>query len=66
MKPAKQYAVRVTSRLWMRELEAGDRPRDHEGRVLPFVPGDLFVQGPFQNYVLSQDLARTLYMEVEE
>jgi hypothetical protein len=50
----------------MRELEAGDRPRDPQGRELPFAPGDQYVQLPFHTYVLGRELADTLYIEVEE
>lgn len=66
MKAAKRYVVRQLAPVTMRELEAGDRPRDHAGRELPFVPGDFFVEGPFQNWILASDLAETLYIEVED
>jgi len=50
----------------MRELEAGDFPFDSEGRALPFVPGDMLVLSPFQNYVLGRELAETLYVEEDQ
>jgi hypothetical protein len=63
VKPARRYHPRITTPVSMRELEAGDRPRDIQGRELPFAPGDLYVQFPFYSYVLSRELVDTLYVE---
>lgn len=65
MKPWRRYVPRLVTPITMRELEAGDRPRDSQGRELPFAPGDLYVQLPFYTYVLGRELANALYMEIE-
>ena len=65
MKPSKRYVPRPVGVVTMRELEAGDRPRDREGRRLSFVPGDLLVESPFHIYVLGREVAEALYIEVK-
>jgi hypothetical protein len=66
VRPPRRFVPRLATPVTMRELEAGDRPRDVQGRELPFAPGDQYVQLPFYAYVMARELADALYIEEED
>lgn len=65
MKEPRAYKPKRQPRMLARELEANDHPLDFQGRLLDFVPGDMFIESMLQRYVMPRSLFDHLYEEIE-